>query len=398
MDNLLNIDNIEMIRTLGFLHENVKTITHNVVQYTEDNEVFVVDLNDNIIVKAHIKRIAIYGTFIITSDEDLSRYMTTSLVKIKNVITNKEDTIEIGGLDSITQVGDQFLLVESRNFKYDYNHEFNGATLINIHLKKLYKFSSYVRAFKVREDNTIKTELLVLKNMSWKVMSLNKVTASVDVFDSIDIDTKRGLQAIGKQWDDEVCSISKNTVGNIKYQLCNMGKLVGKLYGDIILLQEFINTDFLMVYDVNSQYRENKSVCKGVIMTDGTEVIPPIYDDVMYLGNYMFILIFKDTATVHSLYKGEIFRNIPKDKILIHKTLPITIIEQDNSFKVLDCSGRIFDLLDITRYFECYSSPQDESILKINTGIKTVFVTRNLIPITALHTVAKLNTYDWVRI
>lgn len=112
----------------------------------------------------------------------------------------------------------------------------------------------------------------------------------------------------------------------------------------------------------------------------------------------MFILIFKDTATVHSLYKGEIFRNIPKDKILIHKTLPITIIEQDNSFKVLDCSGRIFDLLDITRYFECYSSPQDESILKINTGIKTVFVTRNLIPITALHTVAKLNTYDWVRI
>ena len=88
MDNFLTIDNMEKIRTLGFIHENLKVISYNVVSYTEDNITYIADLDDRVLIKAKLDFIKIYGTFVVvTESKHLSSFMSDCDIRIYNVST-----------------------------------------------------------------------------------------------------------------------------------------------------------------------------------------------------------------------------------------------------------------------------------------------------------------------
>lgn len=399
MDNLLNVDNMEMVRTLGFLHDNIKPITHNRVQYIEDGSVYIVDLNDDVIIKEPKHKIAVIGTFVIrsTNDETLTNWMSTTKVKVFNLLSNKEIEVTISGMSDITAIGDQFISISEWSGRFG-REEFSGGVLYNIRFEKVYKFAT-TRALKVTEDNVIRTVILQLWNTRWQTIVADKSSGLVDIYDSIDIDKSRGLSMVGKEWSKkDILSINYSTVGNVRYSLCIYGKIIDKLYQDIGIPQEFVNTNFLMVWDLTDKYRKKKEVCKGVIDITGRGLIPPVYDDVVYIGNNTFLLSFNNYVNVYNIYKGNLFTDVPKNNVWVHPILPFTVITKNDSCMAVNSAGEVFNILDIAKYYDCYASSEDENALKIDTGVKTVFVSRNLIPITNIHYMAKLNTMNWVKI
>lgn len=398
MDNFLTIDNMEKIRTLGFIHEDLKVISYNVVSYTEDNITYVADLDDNILIKAKLDFIKIYGTFVVvTESKHLSSFMSDCDVLVYNVLTFNEVkplAICITGTEDICALGNEFIAIRYRTVKSDWRTY--TQIIYNKYMEKIFDMRecSTGRGRAYIEDTPIKSKVRYTLSGHWKTMILNKAKASIDIFDTIDFDIVNGIQLVGTEWSKkDNLAINTNTVENIRYKLSVFGRVVGKSYQDITKPQELHNTNYFIVYDLI----ENRT-CKGLIDKEGRELIQPIYDDIKYIGENVFILTYLGSAIVFSLIKGLMLDNIKSNNIWIHPTLPLTVVTRESDYWIIDCYGRLYNLVEITKNFECYSTDKDKDVLKINTGYKNVYVSNTLVPITNIHTIKILNTYDWVRI
>lgn len=397
MDTFLTVDNMEKIRTLGFIHNNIEVLSYNTISYTEDGVTYIADLDDNILIQGKESNIKTCGTFVVQSFT--KKYNGENKVHIYNMLTFKEVEpllITVENTSDINVLGDQFIAIRQRLNKHDWRSY--AHVIYNKHLRKVFEIKDYnaigYRRNYCLEDTPIKSKISYLLNGHWKTMVLSKVKEDVDIFDVVELDMEKGIQLIGVEWSEQAwLSVSNYTVDNVKYKLSIMGKIVGKAYQDIVKPQELHNTDYFLVYDTL-----NKRICKGLIDTQGKELIQPIYDDMKYIGENVFILTYQGYCIVFSLDKGLMLDSILSDNVWIHPTLPLTVIIKDSEYWIVDCYGRLYSLFDITKNFECYSTDKDKNILRINTGYKNVYVTNTLMPITNIHSIKMLHTYKWVRI
>ena len=398
MDNFFTVDNMEKIRTLGFIHEKIEILSYNTISYTEDGVTYIADLDDNILIKADSEYIGIYGTFVIVSkNKPLSTFMSECNITVYNVLTF--NTVEplnicIAGTDDISALGNEFIALRYRLIKSDWRTY--TQVIYNKYLDEIFDMRECIirRANPCIEDTPIKSKIQYTLSGHWKTMILNKAKANIDIFDTVDLDATNGIQLVGTEWSKkDNLAVNNNTVENIKYKLSILGRIVGNAYQDITKPQELHNTNYFIAYE-SIKHR----ICKGLIDKDGRELIQPIYDDIKYIGENVFILTYFGSAIVFSLVKGLMLDNIKSDNIWIHPTLPLTVVTKDAEYWIIDCYGRIYKLFEITKNFECYSTDKDSGILKINTGYKNVYVSNTLVPITNIHKIKILKTYNWVRI
>lgn len=395
MDNRLNIDNMDMIRTLSFLHEGLEVVHERVVTYVEDGKRYVCDLNDEPIIVDDENKLFLVGTFAVNTSSDFRNAYTKSDMTIISTITGMKSQFKdcYNTEEMVNYLGTHFI------GRCSYDKRYNRViSIYNIYMQEVYQVKE-ARVLKCLEDTPVSTRIGQLINGSWHIIMASKASNNIEIFDSYELDSVNRVSLMGKAWDaNRGLSISRHNISNVRYMLCKDYTCKGKLYMDITKPAELSNTTYLMTHDFDDIYKKDR-ICKGIIEeTEGKEIFKTLYDDISYIGSDNFILDFFDTRQIVSAKTGIIIDSVAKNQIYIHPTLPMVIIVNNGEYMILDTKGRLFNLRDIAKYFDCYYTLKDAEILKIKLEYKIVYVTNRLVPITNIHNIGVISTYDWVKL
>lgn len=137
----------------------------------------------------------------------------------------------------------------------------------------------------------------------------------------------------------------------------------------------------------------------GLIDTEGNELIPTISSKLQYIGADNFLLALNSNGydTIYNLKYGILYDYETICDIVVHSTLPISIIRFKNgACGAIDNKGNIFDIRDIAKYLKCSYSKNNTSIIRVELDYKTAYITNKLVPITNMNAISKYKKEEFI--
>lgn len=396
MEMVNSVENADKLRILKMVYTNLVEITFDTVTYTDEEYTYIANLDGDTLIKRKKNEIAIFGSFYIYVDDNNNVAVVSAYTGKRKIYTSSwDDASYFDMIKSNTQnIGDKFLwLPEHEKGHLRADTEF---ILYNIYFEEQYKLKEWgiPRSIILDYKSSVTTTWCKYSaNFNYRLMKLNNETNKVEIFDTLTIEgAELTYDLVSTDWckDGKGYSINKSVDDNLKYSLSTNGVIVSKSYQDIFRAPELFGTCYLFTYEMQ------ESVKKGVIRTDGVELLPPLYDDLNYIGNNNFVITYGNFRKVFNIYKGDITDWINKPYITIHETLPIVLIYDKGQYMILDNKNRYFKIEELTRYFECDYNIGDPSILrvKVDTGLYKI-VDNRLGSITNLNQIKTLNNIGW---
>lgn len=134
----------------------------------------------------------------------------------------------------------------------------------------------------------------------------------------------------------------------------------------------------------------------GLLNSDCKEILDCKYDSIEPVGNGNYKVVDDNIAFIFNENTMKKSLDYKKDDIIIHSTLPITLIKKKDGVVVLDGYGRLFNIMDISKYFKCSYSQENPTYLRFDFDYGSKYVDNRLTPITNMHTIASLACNNWI--
>lgn len=372
----------QQLDILNMMYKVVRQVAENMIYCLDyDSNVKIVDIHGDVVMEGTTEDIKLFDNFMckVGSDE------VTVYSILRNISKTFKD-IRLG-LGSIEPVGSHFIKV---------NEDIYNTYFDNITNYKKNRLTIGIRITKPL-PNIIRVGYYLLEYSGRMLyMLLNESTEKIMSWDTIDIGGGFGLVGV-KITPNQGTSVATETVRDIKYRLTFEGSTISaKYYDDIIKIREDKENKYLMtVLAVNGRAK------RGVIQSDGKEILPAMYDAVVYLAHDTFLLE-DNTSGIrkYALYSTKlgIIYNFGEIVGCYQSGLPIYILTlltgETIIYSCIDAS--IFNIAEFAKHFNCEYCKDDPTILRVKLAYGTQYVTNRLASITNIHTIAKLNTMEWV--
>lgn len=394
------MDRQTRLKILQTMYKEVTPVGDDRFYCTNGSEVDILNINGGLIIRGSIEDISIRGNFMINHKQsEIVHVGTLCRCNLDNSIT------------SIQKLADDYIAVETRNTAYIMDkyarHVFKSTVLSNF---KCYNETSTM----------LKIRYTAYYPMSSGYMILNKLKNQVERYGETKLTEEYSAVAV------EVNGVYKGTAKNretfecFRYKLAKNDEIIGtESHEDIIKptgIAKPVAFYSIDRYDKNEYVELNRytggTVCissisrtdkMGIIGTDGTELLPTIADSIDDIGSNNYIIRYtnlncdKCSFIYNTATKTVIIDPMPESKCGLHDSLPMAIISLDNMVVALDYKGRIFNVCDIAKYFDCSYSKSDPSVIAIKIGELTKYVTNTLYTINNVHAIAKLKKDEWIK-
>lgn len=401
MENVNSVENADKLRILKMVYNDLVEITFDTVTYTDEEYQYIANLDGDVLLKRKKEDIKIIGSFYIYREDNNNTVIANAISGRKKVYKVNQNTVsEFYRLSNDAQgMGEKFLWVTENNIRKNKLIGDRVCVIYNIFFEKQFISEQWYSPRIIILDYKSSVTTTWCKygmNCGYRLMKLNNETNRAEVYDALTVEgAELTYDLISTDWcrDGKGYSINTNVDDKLRYSLSKNGVVISKSYQDIFRAPELFGTQYLFTYELKD------SVKKGVISTDGVELLPPLYDDLNYVGNDNFIITYGDFRKLFNIYKGDLTDWVNRAYITIHNTLPIVLIYDKGQYMILDNKNRYFKIEELTRYFECDYNIGDLSILrvKVDTGLYKI-VDNRLGSITNLNQIKALNNIGWIPI
>lgn len=372
----------QQLDILNMMYKTVRQVAKNMIYCLDyDSNVKIVNIHGDVIMEGTTKEIRLFDSFMCKVDFDE--------ITIYSILRDISKTFKSTGriFNSIEPVGSHFIRIGediyNTYFENITDYKKNGITLgsrVTTPLYNIVRVNYYAHTYSGRM-------LYIL---------LNESTEKVMSWDTIDIGGGFGLVGVVFT-PNQGTSVTTETVRDLKYKLTFEGEVISeKSYDDILKIREDKENKYLTtVLAVNGHAK------RGVIQSDGKEILPAMYDAVVYLAHGTFLLE-DNTSGIrkYALYSTNlgIIYNFGDIVNCYQSGLPIYMFTlatgETTIYSCIDAS--IFNITEFAKHFNCAYCKDDPTILRVELPYGTQYVTNRLSSITNIHTIAKLNTMEWV--
>ena len=179
---------------------------------------------------------------------------------------------------------------------------------------------------------------------------------------------------------------------DLKYRLKVNGKLVGKEYTDIFYSDILLGEKYTQVYSYNNILDRRWSSKVGIQTIDGEEIIEPLFKEVTYIGNNIFIVGLDGYGV--TVGKQFIYPSGTFDEYITYNKIPIILFKKDNQQYILGTDGRVHS--NMSEAFDMYVADENPDIYLIMLYNGLVLTDKELNRVTNLGTVDEVkNRYTW---
>ena len=236
------------------------------------------------------------------------------------------------------------------------------------------------------------------------ILKLSKNTCRVINFGSQELDNIRELWITSMKYD------RARLENRLKYALAIGGCIASKEYSEIAVCinhsDVMITLDDVGSKDVKLNDMHNNEITihvngynkQGIISKNGKELLEPMANSIEYIGNNNFVIKTDDKAFIYNTDIHKIIIGpVDVNNIIIHKTLPITIINNNNNWIILDVFNRTYRFEELHKYFDCKYCKSKPNIIKVSLNYGTKYVDNRLTAITNIHEIAKFQSEEWIQ-
>lgn len=423
----------DRLQILNMCHDEVMELSDTIVGCIDGDTITIETFDGYELLKTPKSELRLIGSFALSTSikPDMIAITNFKTLKTKNIRVNNP-RIEIENSELLSN---DIICV---------GNKWDGTHIINSYLDEIAEFSrlSYIK----RTNNASDGFFIIYKfydeyyqeSGMYHTAFISNTTQNFRFYDTREFNVNSGIIATTlKANSKRGVSINRYSLDILRYKLTYNNRIVSeKDYEDILEARSIgCENDTFLTIDIESDRKQYKELFEnlnnnkidinvlgnvaltGIIKADGREVIPPIADSIDYLKNDNYIVTCTyDNKKVLSTYSGRseykkeqyrfIYNDILKkviagpysvDRIQIHETLPIvTISNLDGTYEILDIYNRRFNVYDIAKYFECYYSKNNPSIIKVNLEYATKYITNNLVPITNLNLLKDIINDEWI--
>lgn len=372
---------------LQMMYSVVQPLSDSVIYCEQDDNVTIVNKNGIEIASGSKDTLKLLGIFLAIHDNtNNSTTIYCFSTNKKKVINNKSSL----SFFKLKQVGVEFVQVEFSS----------RCVILNKYLETIFDIDTYKLNTYVQGESKICVKYRIDMYRE-SVGYINRLTGRIESYDSFDLNENFSLLATEYHATNGI-AVNKDCIQYFKYKLVKNGVIVSqKSYEDITKPNELACTNTFYTFEID----KDKISCskKGLIRSDGVELLSNDYDEIQYVGaNNYLLAILRDGVKYIAVYnseKGVIYNFNELINAVMHKTLPIVILYLNSGrIRLLTTSGEEFNPEELSKHFKCsYSKSRPDLIcIKLDYGKK--YITNALVPITNMHEISRLATHEWIPI
>ena len=366
---MTDINEIEQVLKLGY--NNVRLLANELIVCDDYEKSYIFDKYGNELGSGKKEYINTYGDYVIIYDSTNMVHLVISAETRKSIkMPYNIHKVEVLGQYLLFSYYDKFIILNSNLEKFAevkecyyryYNNTPIGYTIT--YQYKLTKYELLINKFKNYIEYYRKEKLN--ENIEIRATSYNGYTFKYKIY-----------------VDDRMINNTEFYGVSLPFEILERGNNKGAA-----ILYNIKNTLFTLGED-------NKY---GLMDYDGNIILDTVAKNIKCINNDNFIITLKDNSKVIiNRYAGVILNNKDIIDIDMHYTLPMCIIKYKDRTECLDIFNRWFNMIDISKYFNCEYCESDTTIIKVKLDYGCKYVTNRLEPITNLHTIAKLSTLKWI--
>lgn len=372
--------NQDKINLLKVAYDSVRVLNSNYLLCKRGDYQTVVNENAVEVISSNTG-LSIQGSFIYTYDEN-------SVMHVINIDTNRETYIDMKDhklhvLPYKIEALSSILAIESSKFTLLYDKWLRLIKkLDNIYGVKFIGDYAHGHWFKYYITGDYRVYKGFIDNRTYKI----------SVLDSYELTNRNDLIAVDVHSYDGVAMNSKSN-SKFRYKLSDKNKVISeKDYEDITKPFVLKSENILMTHDlVDGKHTY------GLITETGRELITASMHDIKYIGQHNFILTYNNEYALYNTENGMVYNFKEISNVIINEALPFVLIQVGNEFKIVDGYGRIFNCLELAKYFKCSYSKQNPQIIQIELDFGNKYITNQFTPITNVHEIAKLKQHEWIQ-
>lgn len=370
---------------LQMMYSVVQPLSDSVIYCEQDDNVTIVNKNGIEIASGSKDTLKLLGIFLAIHDD------TNNNTTIYCFSTNKKKVIDNKSSASffkLKQVGIEFVQIEFSS----------RCVILNKYLESIFDIDTYKLNTYVQGESKICVKYRVDMYRE-SVGYINRLTGRMESYDSFDLNENFSLLATEYHKTNGI-AINKDCIQYFKYKLVKNGVIVSqKSYEDITKPNELTGTNTFYTFEVD----KDRISCnkKGLIRSDGAELLSNNYDEIQYVGaNNYLLTILKDSVRYVAIYnseKGVVYNFDELINAVMHKTLPMVILYLNNGrIRLLTTNGEEFNPEELSKHFRCSYSKSRPDLIRIELDYGKKYITNALVPITNMHEISRLATHEWI--
>lgn len=394
------MDRQARIKILQTMYREVTPIGDDRFYCINGDEAVILNRDGGLLISGKVEDINIRGKFMVNK---ITREIAHVETMCRHVFSNS--------IISVEKLSDDYIAVESTNIAY----------IMDKYLQIVFK-SDLVYSFACYNETStmLKIRYTTHYPMTRGYILFNKLKNQVERYGETELTSEYSAVAVEENGFYKGTSKNRNSLNCFRYKLAKNGEIIGtESHEDIIKPVGIAKpTAFYSIdrHDKNEYTELNKytgdkvyisstsRVDKmGIIGTDGSELLPTLADSIDDIGSNNYIIRYtnldgdKSCFVYNTATKTVIIDPMPASKCGIHDSLPIAIINLDSVTVGLDYKGRIFNICDIAKYFDCSYNKSNPGVIAIKVGELTKYVTNTLYTINNVHAIAKFKKDEWVK-
>lgn len=370
---------------LQMMYSVVQPLSDSVIYCEQDDNVTIVNKNGIEIASGSKDTLKLLGIFLAIHDNtNNSTTIYCFSTNKKKVINNKSSL----SFFKLKQVGVEFVQVEFSS----------RCVILNKYLETIFDIDTYKLNTYVQGESKICVKYRIDMYRE-SVGYINRLTGRIESYDSFDLNENFSLLATEYHATNGI-AVNKDCIQYFKYKLVKNGVIVSqKSYEDITKPNELACTNTFYTFEID----KDKISCskKGLIRSDGVELLSNDYDEIQYVGANNYLLeILRDGVKYIAVYnseKGVIYNFNELINAVMHKTLPIVILYLNSGrIRLLTTSGEEFNPEELSKHFKCSYSKSRPDLIRIELDYGKKYITNALVPITNMHEISRLATHEWI--
>lgn len=370
---------------LQMMYSVVQPLSDSVIYCEQDDNVTIVNKNGIEIASGSKDTLKLLGIFLAIHDNtNNSTTIYCFSTNKKKVINNKSSL----SFFKLKQVGVEFVQVEISS----------RCVILNKYLETIFDIDTYKLNTYVQGESKICVKYRIDMYRE-SVGYINRLTGRIESYDSFDLNENFSLLATEYHATNGI-AVNKDCIQYFKYKLVKNGVIVSqKSYEDITKPNELACTNTFYTFEID----KDKISCskKGLIRSDGVELLSNDYDEIQYVGANNYLLeILRDGVKYIAVYnseKGVIYNFNELINAVMHKTLPIVILYLNSGrIRLLTTSGEEFNPEELSKHFKCSYSKSRPDLIRIELDYGKKYITNALVPITNMHEISRLATHEWI--
>lgn len=383
------MDMQENLAILNMIHEKVKIVGDRFFVCEDGKKLSIINEFGAEVISSENASISIIGNFVIVTGTDNAGEINREIYNLDTQCKGEIKQSKNYGYSSISRYSRE---VDLGEFLGSINND--GLDIYSKYAEKIAFIPNCNSAGIISQTSCYSSVWYTIDYIpKYRHALLSKQSNELIYYDIIELDN--GMQLIASEVANIRFNISDEVSDRYRYKLGRYNKiLTEKAYDDIIKLPDIYNEE--LYYTVYIDKHKNKKF--GVINYNGDELVEPIYDKIENIGSGNFRLEVDSKALIYNVIKNTKSNVYNSSNVIIHKTLPITIIVKNDDVILLKSTGELFSIKDFTKHFKCSISDSDLSLIKVELDYGTKYIDNRLSPITNMHKIAAISKYEWKKL